>query len=227
MTRNELIAMLVAVALLVIGLIMFNLRGVNINTAQVIEIIILFALVLVTTIYAKRTAEIANATKNQAREIREQRYTESLPLLVPDVAQKQIVGGKLGVSEVDYLTLQTGVGMEITWHNLGKGVATNIRFSFWGAPLEGEPDKVVFFPPQAAQALGIAERKEIEISKTWVGQVCKIPKAYHSRLIAEYQDIYERSITTVQEFQIDQQNKKALLGELYFTINNIRLGNSQ
>jgi len=53
-----------------------------------------------------------------------------------------------------------------------------------------------------------------------------IPEAHHPRLEAEYQDIYERKITTVQEFRIEEENgsKKAFVGELYFTVNGKRLG---
>jgi len=60
----------------------------------------------------------------------------------------------------------------------------------------------------------------------WVGQWYDIPKAYHLRLKAGYQDIYEKNITTVQEFRIEEENgnKKAFLGELYFTVNGKRLG---
>ena len=41
---------------------------------------------------------------------------------------------------------------------------------------------------------------------------------------AEYEDIYERKIAAIQEFHIDEQNKKAFLGELYFAVNGKRLG---
>jgi hypothetical protein len=46
---------------------------------------------------------------------------------------------------------------------------------------------------------------------------------YQPRFEAEYQDIYERKITAVQEFRIDEQNKRPSLGDLYFTINGRRL----
>jgi hypothetical protein len=52
----------------------------------------------------------------------------------------------------------------------------------------------------------------------------QISDEYQPRVEAEYQDIYERKITTVQEFRIDEQNKRAFLGELYFTVNGRRLG---
>ena len=58
------------------------------------------------------------------------------------------------------------------------------------------------------------------------GQLRDIPKEYCPHLLAEYRDIYERKITTVQEFCIEEQNdyKRVILGDLYFTVNGRRLG---
>jgi hypothetical protein len=58
------------------------------------------------------------------------------------------------------------------------------------------------------------------------GQLRDIPEGYHPHLLAEYKDIYERDITTVQEFRIEkeQEYEKVSLGELYFTVNGRRLG---
>ena len=189
-----------------------------INTAQAIEPTILFVLVLVTVTYAKRTAEIA-------RETREQRYSECLPLLVPDVIRR-IVVGKLEPNEIDYQTLQTGVGMEVTWQNLGKGVAINSRFSFWSAVLDSHPGKSLYFSPRESNALGVAAKESISFEPTSVGWGHQLVDQTKPRLEAEYQDIYERKISTVQEFRIEEQdsNKRAFLGDLYFTVNGKRLG---
>jgi len=211
------------IVLLIIAFVAASIIGIlyatdRIDTAQTLEIAALTTLVLITMWYANQTRIIA-------KETRKQRYSESLPLLVPDVTRRSVVG-KLEPNEVDYQTLQVGVGMEVTWHNLGKGVAINARLSFWSAPLDSTPGKVLYFPPSESTFLEIEGRKEIKIDKTWVGQWYDIPKAYHPRLEAEYQDIYERNITTVQEFRIEEENgnKRAFLGELYFTVNGKRLG---
>jgi hypothetical protein len=215
--RGTIILLTIAfVAASIIGILYATKR---IDTAQTLEIAALTTLVLITAWYAKQTTIMA-------KEMREQRYSECLPLLVPDVTRRSIVDQKLEPNEVDYQTLQTGVGIEVAWHNLGKGVAINTLFSFWGAPLDSHPGKVLYFPPPESTFLEIGRRKEIKIDKTWVGQWYDIPKAYHPRLEAEYQDIYERKVSTVQEFRIDEENgrKRAFLGELYFTVNGKRLG---
>ncbi len=199
----------------------------KIGIGEVINIIILFTLVLVTVVYAKRTAQMAE-------EMREQRYSESLPLLVPTLghlATPDIApvitppprSQNLDPNEVPYESLQAGIGIKIVWHNLGKGVAINSRFSLWGAPLPS--GKVPFFPPRESQALESGGRKETDFGG-WDEQRFEKPERYQPRLEAEYQDIYERKITTVQKFRIEEQNniKKAFLAELYFTVNGRRLG---
>ncbi len=199
-----------------------------------VQIVLMGLLVVITGIYAWRTFAISNATKKQAdasvkmaRETKEQRYSESLPLLVPDITRRGVIEQNLEPNEVYYQTLQTGVGIEVIWHNLGKGVAINSRFSFWSAPLDSPPGKVLYFPPSKSTFLEIGGRKDITIDKTWVGQLCGIPEGYFPLLGAEYQDIYERKIVTVQEFRIDEQNKKAFLGDLYFKVNDKRLGEEE
>ncbi len=100
MRKDEIIGFSVAVILLVAGLIslkVYNVLDVStkINTAQMIEIIILFALVLVTAIYVKRTSDIADATKQQAKEMREQRVMSSRPVII----QKAVI-----VDETEFAT---------------------------------------------------------------------------------------------------------------------------
>ena len=195
-----------------------------------IENVLLAGMVGITAWYAYSTIKISKATKKQAnasvemaKEMREQRYSESLPLLVPTIPPDWNTEG-LAPKEVPYVYLQSGIGIKVVWRNLGKGVAINSRFSFWTAPTS--PGKAHFFPPRESEVLGIQEEKMVDYHKMGGGQLCDIPEAYHPQLEAEYQDIYERKITTVQQFRIDEQNenKRAFLGELYFTINGRRLG---
>ena len=221
MSRKEITGIVVAVTTLALFFSLnwcgFLQLSSKITTGQVIEIIILFTLVLVTTIYAKRTAEIA-------RETRKQRYSECLPLLVPNITRRSIVNQKLEPNEIEYRILQTG--MEVTWQNLGKGVAINSRFSFWSAVLDSHPGKSLYFSPRESNALGVAAKESISFEPTSVGWGHQLVDQTKPRLVAEYQDIYERNITTVQEFRIEEQdnNKRAFLGDLYFTVNGKRLG---
>ena len=213
MRRNETIGIIVFIALLAAGFVIFDLCGIlelsgKIDTAQVIEIIILFALVLATFIYAKRTAEIADATK-------EQRYAENLPLLVPTITP-------VYQCEISYEAVASGVGMKVMWCNVGKGVAINPLFSFWrvprrfsfgGAPISSEGASL--FPPRESGTLEVGSKKEVDYSQIPSDEELNaISDTYHPRLVAEYQDIYERSITTVQEFRIDKESKRAFVGEL-------------
>jgi hypothetical protein len=214
MRRNEIIVLCVAVSALVIALVRLTLLDV-INTAQDIEIIITFVLVLVTVGYVRRTAEIADATREQAEatrrqadvsvkmaeETREQRYSESLPLLVPTIPPI------LNSDELPYESLQSGVGLKVLWRNLGKGVAINSRVSFETLPTS--IGKATFFTPCKLGTVEVGGKKEVDYSEILDdGQLHEISDAYQPRVEAEYLDIYERKVTTVQEFRIDEQNKK-------------------
>jgi hypothetical protein len=176
-------------------------------------------LVIVTGIYAWYA-------RKMAEEMREQRYTECLPLLVPNITRRSIVDQKLEPNEIEYRILQTGVGLEVAWHNLGKGVAINTRLSFSSPPLDSHPGKSLYFSPRESNALGVAAKESISFEPTSVGWGHQLVDQTKPRLEAEYQDIYERKITTVQEFRIEEQNntKRAFLGDLYFTVNGRRLG---
>ena len=70
MRRNEIITLSVAIIILVLGLLALRLYGIlelssKMGTAEAMEIIILFVLVLITTIYVKRTSDITNVAKEQ------------------------------------------------------------------------------------------------------------------------------------------------------------------
>jgi len=92
--------------------------------------------------------------------------------------------------------------------------------------MDSNPGKVQFFASRKLKALGTGEEKEIDFIEPLSIQLRDTPQAYQPRLEAEYQDIYERKFTTVQEFHIDEQNntKRVCLGDLYFTVNGKRLG---
>ena len=190
---------------------------------QAISAIFIAAYVFLTWRLGSAAIKQAEASRQMAQEMKGQRYSESLPLLVPEITPSTFRHG-VDPNHGLYLDLQVLVGVKVLWRNLGKGVALNLRFSFWAVPDDPPSGKVLFFPPQESTALGIGEQKEIEGSETWRGGQFEKPEAYRPRLIAKYHDIYEREITTIQEFRIDEQAKKADRGELYFTVNGRRLG---
>lgn len=192
--------------------------------------IALMAILVGTTIFYAYQAKKANdsakasaqASVKMAEETKEQRYSESLPLLVPDITRGWDTQG-LQPNEVPYDYSQTGVGMKLLWRNVGKGVAINSRFSFSTAPTS--PRKATFFPPRESGTVEVGGKKEVDYSEILDdGQLHDISDAYQPRVEAEYLDIYERKVTTVQEFRIDEQNERAFPGELYFTVNGRRLG---
>ncbi|MDO8491128.1 MAG: hypothetical protein Q7T04_03835 [Dehalococcoidia bacterium] len=99
---------LVAVALLAAMPLLLWLTGIwdvtrKIDTSQVIQILLTFALVLVTAFYAIRTAEIARETKKQTEATVKMVMAQTKPLLIPylelvgDVDQERNVTFKAGV----------------------------------------------------------------------------------------------------------------------------------
>jgi hypothetical protein len=196
------------------------------TTGELIQVILMVLLVVVTSIYAWRTFAISKATRKQAdasaemtKEVKDKKYSESLPLLVPTIPPI------LPSDELPYESVQSGVGMRVFWCNIGKGVAINSQVSFETIPTS--TGKANFFPPRYLGTVEVGGKKEVDYGKILNdGQLHDISDGYQPRLEVEYRDIYQRKITTVQEFHIGEQNgnKKVSLGELYFTINGRRLG---
>ncbi len=81
MRKNEYIGFAVAILLLIAVLAVFRSR---ISTAQAIEIIITFALVLITVVYVKRTAEISKANTKMVKEAERARFAAFQPILTID-----------------------------------------------------------------------------------------------------------------------------------------------
>jgi hypothetical protein len=188
-----------------------------------IQAISTFILLGVTGFYAWRTHSLAKATEKQteasvkmAEEMREQRFTENLPLLTPEIQKTWNPGGMLP-REVPYVYLQTGIGIEVIWTNMGKGIANNIRFSF--IPINTSR----YFPPRESEVLPVGKHTEIKYDHIKSAENDN-PSACPPRMQAEYEDIYERKIITIQELRVDEKNKRAFLGDLYFMINGRRIG---
>ena len=193
-----------------------------------VQTILMIILVSATIFYAYQAKKASDSSKASAdasaemtKEVKEQRYSESLPLLVPTIIPTL---RELAANEfVAYEALVSGNGIKVMWRNVGKGVAINSQVSFYTA--RTSTGKAWFFPPREFGALEVGGQKEIDYSKILNdAQLHEISGIYHPRLQAEYQDIYKRRITTVQEFRVDEQNRGISLGELYFTINGKRLG---
>jgi hypothetical protein len=209
----------------------------NIQYAPVATLILYAGLIVVTMFYAYYSMDIARATRRQAeasmkmaKEMAIKRYSDSQPVLIPQVPTRL---GQIPEEDVLYMTLASGLGgmeqqtpkgVTIRWRNAGKGVALNATFSLTGTPLESEPNKArLFIPtPNLRTALKVDEEKEVTFDLEW--KAVNMSVGYSPRLEAEYQDIYERKLTTVQEFSFDKDKERAHLGELYFTVDGRRLG---
>lgn len=92
MTKNEI--RITTICLIGFILIVIALRLISqLNTAQAIEIILTFSLFAVTLFYVKRTAEIANATKQQVQStatmIQEQ-MEQRRPIITQEVKQPEV-----------------------------------------------------------------------------------------------------------------------------------------
>lgn len=207
---------------IIVGLIavylLLNLK--NIQADSWVLIAIYVSLVGVTLVYAVGAHRQANASYEIAKEMAEQRYAESLPILVPDIITK--IESK--TDEIPYVTLKTGNLIKCRWNNVGKGIAISSRFSFYCEP--HTQMKANYFPPNEPKAISINNGITIDYSQRSDKQSIDIQTDYQPKLVAEYQDIYERKISTIQGFRIDEKNgdKKAFLGEVYFTVNGKRLG---
>ena len=119
MTKKEL--SIFAVVGLIFAFMIAILRVLQIiDPSASIQLTISFILVLVTAVYVTRTREIPKAAREQAdasitmaKETKEQRYSESLPLLVPTITPDADTRG-LDHNEVPYWILCDGTGLGVT-----------------------------------------------------------------------------------------------------------------
>jgi hypothetical protein len=103
------------------------------------QIFLVLGLVIVTGFYALMAFRQANTSVRMARENKEMRYSESLPLLIPTIPPI-LCAEKLPIE-----AMTSGNTLKVVWCNVGKGVAINTRFSFSAVPTS--PWKAKFFPP--------------------------------------------------------------------------------
>jgi len=139
--------------------ILFLLLIHKVDMGLAINLLVLFALFCVTAVYAKRTAEIASATKIQAEEIKEQRITASRPVII----QKAIVetqtkhrtfGSKDWFSYFEIYNVGNGpaIEIEISLLNKDKNLIQSHRESFLRAgenPIEFSPDEIASWEKSA------------------------------------------------------------------------------
>jgi len=205
MTRNERIGIIVVLVIFVIAISTLILTCI-INTAQAIEITILFALVLATFIYAKRTSEIASATKAQAQATREQ---ADASVKMADGMTRPVIDFKRDTAKAD-IALQTSEaydaiheetshGLSCILCNVGVGSAIDVR-SFIEHPERGR------LPWEFGT---IASRGK---TQRWILSIRH--ESNRTALVAFYEDIFGRTLESSREVSIDKENHNWKLGRL-------------
>ena len=134
MNKDHLSVLLIPVLVIIVGLSALVCFGVwdwstKINTGQIFEIIVLAVLVIATIFYAKRTSEIAEATKEQAKEIREQRVMASRPVIIQKAVYKEI---GLTDDEIQWIGIERSAGSYFSHfevYNAGNGPAIEVEIS--------------------------------------------------------------------------------------------------
>ena len=142
MRRGEIIGIFVAFGLLA-GVVSGLALNKIITTAQAIELIILFGLVVVTAIYVRRTSEIAGATREQAaatrqqadasvkmaEEMREQRVMASRPVIIQKAVYKE---SGLTDEEIQWIGIERSAWSYFSHFevfNAGNGPAIEVEIS--------------------------------------------------------------------------------------------------
>ena len=178
---------LLGLTILLVVLTLFKI----INTGQAIEIMLLFALVFVTFIYAKRTAEIADATKEQAEEIKEQRLSEARPYLLLRLTERVVQW-----NDRPNLREHFPPTFPITILNGGKGPAIDLYTALWN---KGERryvyDRKGYLIPGEEWQAEISRFTTLTGEKEgWLPQLRNIVGQNETEIIAvEYKDIHKRT----------------------------------
>jgi len=142
MTKTEIIKLFVAVIIFAVVIAVVAVLG-RIDTAQTIQLIITFVLVLVTVAYVKRTAEIASATREQAQatkeqadasvkmaeEMREQRVMASRPVIIQRAVYKEGTFTDLGIQRIGIEKTSAYFFSHFEVYNAGNGPAIEVEIS--------------------------------------------------------------------------------------------------
>lgn len=202
MRRNEIIVLCVAVSALVIALIRLTLLDV-INTAQGIEIMITFVLVLVTVTYVRRTEEIADTAREQAEATRQQadatvnmaeemantRYDAFRPII--DIVEMPMEATEILKHGFEAKEGKFPENLPCELHNIGVGPAIGVS-SFITVPSNGERQ-----PQDFGTIAGGHRTSEFRLS----------PQQIDDRmfLAVYYKDIYGRDIESRREVTLDKE----------------------
>ncbi|MBI4186384.1 MAG: hypothetical protein HY530_02620 [Chloroflexi bacterium] len=152
-----------------------------IDTAQAIQIILTFALVSVTAVYVRWTAEIAKSTKEQADASVRPYLLLRLDLEDNVLLQWDTYQGKQPPSE-----------FEVTILNAGKGPATNLEASLWDSKLVYFPTTRGFLAPNEEWQANISKQGDTLLGGRWLPKLRGIIKQDDPIIVVKYQDIHKR-----------------------------------
>jgi len=205
MRKNEKNILSTALVLFAIVIALLILKS-TISMAQAIEVTITFVLVLVTFIYAIRTAEIADATREQAKvsvkmaeEMKQQRYDtvrpvidfkfrESYPIMISQgLTPKEREEGNLS-SGIRCMLCNIGIGPATDVYSFTLTVSGERRQIYLGSLVKGEttPETI----------LSLEQRDDCWFS------------------VANYRDAYGRCFESSREVHLDMETGKPELGPL-------------
>jgi len=187
-------------ALIIFGFVDLSTK---IDLGQVMEIVILAVLVTVTAIYAEQTLRIANATKEQAEEMRKQRYNALRPII--DIVEQPTTGMEKEKQGFDAKEGKFPKDLLCILRNIGVGPAIEV-FSF----IEGAEDKPrrrdfdTIPVAIGAEEMGYAHEERLLLEQ----------RGNHSALVAYYKDVYGNLFESVREVSVDRNKQAVNIGAL-------------
>jgi hypothetical protein len=204
MSKNEIKSLFISGIIFATALA-FILRYELIDTAQAIQIIISFVLVLITAIYVKRTAEIAKAAKEQteasikmAEEMREQRYDAVRPVIDIVIMKQSMKGEELIKQGLDAKEGKLPKDLPCKLRNVGVGPAIELYSFIEGIEdAEGNPRRWDF------GTLPVAIGKE-EMGYTHEMRLLLMQRGSHRALVAYYKDVYGNPFESIREVSVNK-----------------------
>ena len=195
MTKTEILKLFIAVIIFAAVIAVVAVLG-RIDTAQTIQLIITFVLVLVTVAYVLRTAEIAKATRQQANasmkmaeEMKQQRYDAVRPI-VDIVIKEQSITAQESISQA-YGAKPKDLPCQL--RNVGVGPAIRVHSFIEDIDdPDGNPRRWDF---------GILP---VAMEYTQEMRLLLMQRDNQRTLVAYYEDIYGNTFESIREVNLDE-----------------------
>ena len=209
MRKNEITKLGVSLALFTVLVCILVLKNM-IVTAEAIDLILLFVLVVITTTYAKRTAEISDTTKEQTNAIKQQ---ANASMKMAESAKEQLLSEaqpylllRLKDRVVQWNNIEPDkhrpTEFQVTIHNAGKGPAINLCTALW------HPYKSRF----------VCERKGYLVAgEKWQTTISRFPTLIEEKegWLPKLGDIVEQNKTGIIAVECKDIHKRTWVSYLY------------